>query len=66
MLYAFALLIGWQEQHPAHIKLSGKVLVWLSLWSTVHMICIWLMPLPPHHLLLHWNPEWFWKRAIKW
>jgi len=18
-----------------------------------------LMPLPPHHLLLHWNPAWF-------
>jgi len=35
-----------------------------------------LMPLPPHHLLLQQNPEWFtflvpgypgcWKKAVKW
>jgi len=30
---AFTLLIGWQEGHPACKKLSGEVLVWLSLWS---------------------------------
>jgi len=30
---AFTLLIGWQEGHPACKKLSGEVLVWLSVWS---------------------------------
>jgi len=36
-----------------------------------------MMPLPPHHLLPHWNPDWFnllepaypgcpGKKAIKW
>jgi len=42
-------------------KLSGVVLAWLSVWSEVqidlHMFQ--LMPLPPHHLLLQQNPEWF-------
>jgi len=38
-----------QEEHPAHQKLSDDVLVWLSVWSEVQMICIvvQLMPLPP-------------------
>ena len=38
------LLVGWQEGHPACKKLSGGVLVWLSVWSEVHMAE--LMPLP--------------------
>jgi len=38
------LLTGQQEGHPACKKLSGVVLVWLSLWSKVHMAQ--LMPLP--------------------
>jgi len=25
--------------------------------NDLHMVK--LMPLPPYHLLLHWNPEWF-------
>jgi len=29
------LLVGWQEGHPACKKLSGEVLVWLSVWSEV-------------------------------
>ena len=32
--YAFSaltLLVGWQERHPACKKLSGGVLVWLSI-----------------------------------
>jgi len=29
------LLVGWQERHPACKKLSGGVLVWLSVWSEV-------------------------------
>jgi len=35
------LLVGWQEGHPACKKLSGEVLVWLSVWSEVQMICIY-------------------------
>jgi len=29
---ALTLLVGWQEGHPACKKLSGGVLVWLSVW----------------------------------
>jgi len=32
---ALTLLVGWQEGHPACKKLSGGVLMWLSLWSEV-------------------------------
>jgi len=39
-LGALMLLVGWQEGHPACKKLSGWVLVWLSVWSKVQ-ICIW-------------------------
>ena len=34
------LLVGRQEGHPACKKLSGGVLVWLSVWSEVQT-CIW-------------------------
>jgi len=37
---AFTVLVGWQEGHPACKKLSGGVLAWLSVWSTVQT-CIW-------------------------
>ena len=37
---ALTLLVGRQEGHPACRKLSGGVLVWLSVWSDVQ-ICIW-------------------------
>ena len=37
---ALMLLAGWQEGHPACKKLSGGVLVWLSVWSKVQT-CIW-------------------------
>jgi len=30
-----SLLVGRQEGHPACKKLSGEVLVWLSVWSEV-------------------------------
>jgi len=30
---ALTLLVGRQEEHPACKKLSGEVLVWLSVWS---------------------------------
>jgi len=32
---ALTLLIGWQEGHPVCKKLSGGVLVLLSVWSEV-------------------------------
>ena len=37
---ALTLLVGRQEGHPACKKLSGEVLVWLSVWSEVQT-CIW-------------------------
>jgi len=36
---ALTLLVGRQEGHPACKKLSGGVLVWLSVWSEV-LTCI--------------------------
>ena len=30
---ALTLLVGWEEGHPACKKLSGGMLVWLSVWS---------------------------------
>jgi len=39
-LSALTLLVGSQEVHPASKKLSGGVLVWLSVWGKVQ-ICIW-------------------------
>ena len=37
---ALTLLVGQQEGHTACKKLSGGVLVWLSVWSKVQT-CIW-------------------------
>jgi len=37
---ALTLLVGRQEGHSASKKLSGGVLVWLSVWSEVQT-CIW-------------------------
>ena len=37
---ALTLLVGRQEGHPVCKKLSGGVLAWLSVWSTVQT-CIW-------------------------
>jgi len=37
------LLVKRQEGHPACKKLSGGVLVWLSVWSEVQT-CIWPSP----------------------
>jgi len=34
---ALTLLVGRQEEHPACKKLSGEVLVWLSVWNEVQM-----------------------------
>jgi len=61
---ALTLLVGWQEGHPACKKLSGGVLVWLSVWKRGAGLHITqLMPLPltiscssKSRLVL---PEWF-------
>jgi len=37
---ALTLLVGRQEEHPACKELSGRVLVWLSVWCAVQT-CIW-------------------------
>jgi len=34
-------LVWRQEEHPASKKLSDEVLVWLSLWNEVQIVCIW-------------------------
>jgi len=36
---ALTLLVGRQEGHPACTKLSGGLLLWLSIWGEVQ-ICI--------------------------
>ena len=44
MSHAFSvvtLLVGHQEEHPACKKLSDEVLVWLSAWSEVQIVCMW-------------------------
>jgi len=38
---ALTLLVEHQEEHPACKKLSDEVLVWLSVWSEVQVVCIW-------------------------
>jgi len=67
-----------QEEHTGCKKNLSDVLAWLYVCSEVQKICRWmvqLMSLPPHHLLLHQNPDWFnlhrdglprlsWKRPI--
>jgi len=45
------------------VKLSDEVLVWLSVWSEVQIVCIWsswyhCVP-KPCHLLPHINQDWF-------
>jgi len=37
---ALMLLVGRHEGHPTCKKVSGQVLVWLSVWGKVQ-ICIW-------------------------
>jgi len=38
---ALTLLVGRQEEHSACKKLSDEVLVWLSVWSEVQIVCMW-------------------------
>jgi len=44
VIFAFSALtplVGHQEEHAACKKLSAELLVWLSAWSKVQMICVW-------------------------
>jgi len=43
---ALTLLVGWQKGHLVCKKLSGGVLVWLSVWSEVQTHMAQMMPLP--------------------
>jgi len=38
---ALTLSVGRQEEHPVCKKLSDEVLVWLSVWSEVQIVCMW-------------------------
>ena len=49
---ALTLLVGQQEEHPACKKLSGEVLVWLSVWSEVHTCTFPAYATATHYLLL--------------
>jgi len=37
---SLTLLVGRQEEHLACKNLSDEVLVWLSVWSEVQIVCI--------------------------
>ena len=41
MSFHYWHLVWHQEEHPTWKKLSDEVLVWLSVWTEVQMICIW-------------------------
>ena len=60
---ALTLLVGRQEEHPVCKELSDEVLVWLSVWGEVQVVCMWsswchCIP-KPRYLLPHLNPDWF-------
>jgi len=38
---ALTLLVGRQEEHPVCKKLNDEVLLWLSVWSKVQIVCMW-------------------------
>jgi len=49
---ALTLLVGRQEGHPTCKKLSGEVLVWLSVWSEVQTCICPADATATHYLLL--------------
>jgi len=56
--------VGWASGRASAVyKLSDEVLVWLSVWIKVHIICIWsswcYCHHKTHHLLPHLNPHCF-------
>jgi len=59
---ALTLLVGIRKSIWL-VKLSDEVLVWLSVWNEVQIVCLWsscchCIP-KPHHFLPHLNPDWF-------
>jgi len=38
---ALTLLVGRQEEHLVCKELSDEVLVWLSVWGEVQVVCMW-------------------------
>jgi len=38
---ALTLLAERQEEHPVCKKMSDEVLVWLSIWNDMQIVCIW-------------------------
>jgi len=54
---ALTPLVGCQ--HPACTKLNDEVLEFCLQQGENDLHMVQLMPLPPHHLLLHQNPHWF-------
>jgi len=56
--------VGWASgRAPNLYKLSDEVLVWLSVWSEVQIVCMWSSwchCIPKRYRLLpHLNPDWF-------
>jgi len=41
IICALTVLVGRQEERSTSKKLSDEVLAWLSVWSKLHMICLW-------------------------
>jgi len=39
---ALTLLVGRQEEHLACKKLTDEVLLWLSVWSEVQTVCVYV------------------------
>jgi len=55
------LLVGRQEERPAgkNIGRSGAGVVIRLQQGANDLHMVQLLPLPPRHLLLHSNPDWF-------
>jgi len=41
VFFVCSLLVGRQEENPACKKQSDEVLLWLSVWSEVQIVCTW-------------------------
>ena len=50
---------GRKGIRPVNIDWWGAGMVICLEWGANDLHMVQLMPLPPHHLLLHWNPDWF-------
>jgi len=75
-VFAFSdltLLVGHEEEHPSSKNLSDEVLVWLSVWSEVQIVCIWsswchCVQKPPTSLASFKSrlvsPLWYWLAQV--